>query len=88
MQCQRCKEEKPEDQFFNLDRFPKDLCIRCIYKEKMNVLKNKKKQCRICGTSIFGQRWIFCSQQCAVKGNIENLNNNWRKAPIKRKNHD
>ncbi len=80
MICQGCKIDKVESYFINGNK----TCYHCIYQRKIKI-KNKN-YCRKCGKELISdteckkrQRTIFCSEECAQKGHVDQLNNHWTK---------
>lgn len=85
MLCEKCNIDKEEKDFVN----NKKLCFRCEYQEKLKKTpKNQDVQCpmicRMCGNKFTHkkdlkkrQRTVFCSLECAQKGQKELNNNYW-----------
>lgn len=87
MLCECCKIDKPDKDFVNNNK----LCYRCEYQKKLK--KTPKNQdihrsmfCRICQKQIDykeglkkRQRNVFCSFECAKKGQKELNDNYWTK---------
>ncbi len=85
MLCENCKIDRPDKDFVNNNK----LCYRCEYQKKLK--KTPKNQdierpmfCRICTKQIAHkkdlkkrQRTVFCSLECAKKGQKELNNNYW-----------
>ncbi len=83
MFCENCKSEKDEKDFILSQPF----CFQCMFKLKIQnrIEKPKsKKFCRICKKELIfiekskeKQRTIYCSIDCAVKGQKKLTINYW-----------
>ena len=67
MRCNCCEQDYPEKDFF-LNQID---CFRCVYKRKLgNKKKDFIKKCPICNGSIYNNnKIVYCSTDCAAKGN-------------------
>lgn len=84
MICDSCKIDKLDNDFIN----NKNICFRCVYREKIEKIKERRTRkqcyCRVCGTQVHHQqnlkkrqRTVFCSSECAKKGHKEATSNYW-----------
>jgi hypothetical protein len=93
MFCEKCKIDRSDKDFVN----NKKLCFRCEYQEKLRKAPQMQDVrrplfCRMCTKQIAHdeslkkrQRTVFCSLECAQKGQKELNNNYWtRKLSIAR----
>ena len=75
MICDNCKVDRLEDDFIKTQKF----CYHCEYQKKKEKTVKKQKRsrifCRICNEELIPienlkkrQRTIFCSEDCALKG--------------------
>jgi hypothetical protein len=85
MICEKCKIDRGDKDFINNNK----LCYRCEYQKKLKKTPkiqdiHKPMFCRICKKQIDHkedlkkrQRTVFCSLECAQKGQKELNNNYW-----------
>ena len=80
MICDNCKNERLVNDFINNH----NICYKCEYRKKIEkIVENRTSKnllCRICGTEIIRKgnlKKVFCSPECAKKGNKETRKNYW-----------
>lgn len=80
MICPTCNLDKDEKDFFKGElEVPKKICYKCEYARKMISLKNEwnLKKCRLCRKPIPTNKWVYCSKECADKGEIQQKKDYW-----------
>jgi hypothetical protein len=83
MICSQCAIDKDEDQFLCVGGIRKEVCSKCIYKNKTKdfsiiAINRKQEHCLICKNAVEGRRWKYCSEKCAETANRKNISQNWR----------
>jgi len=61
MECPKCKIDRQLADFLG-----KDICFKCIYREKIKNLPRKKtdRLCPLCNEIVPSNRLIYCSEKC------------------------
>ena len=69
--CPGCTTDRESKDFYG-----KDLCYKCIYKQKLGQLLNKR-QCKICSKCVPKGRWQFCCDICYNISKSDQDKNHW-----------
>lgn len=77
MICDGCKVERMEGDFLP----GHDKCFRCVYKEKMLIVKQIRK-CKICTKPVPKTHTKFCSDECAKVQHASDKKNYWQRKII------
>lgn len=72
MQCEKCKADRKEEDFFG-----KVICFKCEYARKMGMKPKKERKCRICEVLLSSKRWVYCSNECAEIGEMKQKREYW-----------
>lgn len=75
MECSRCGKEREEKDFLNNQQ-----CYHCVYQKKLeNQDPSIRRKCRECKAFLASKRWVYCSTNCAQKGEQKSKNDHWTK---------